>query len=241
MTRAEIAVAEPAADRHARVASPVHTIVMLVAFAGWSYWFKLLADHLNASANPNRVQFYLLTVLAEWILFALVLAGVWRSGVPVQEVVGNRWRSAREVLRDIGIALGFWVVALGLLQGVGWLLHISDDGRDVQAMMPHGVAEIAAWIGLSVTAGTCKEKMFRGYLQKQFMALTQNAPVGILISAVSFGTAHCYQGWRMVTVISLLGAMLGALAYWRRSVRPGMIFHTWQDALGGIAAALMRH
>jgi len=241
MAQGETAIAGAAADRYRQVASPLHTILVLAAFAGWSYWFKVLADHLNAGANPHRVPFYLFTILAEWILFAIVLVGVRSRGVPVSSVIGDRWHSAREVLRDIGIALGFWIVAVGMLEGVGWLLRISDEGHDVQAMVPHGGAEIAAWIALSLTAGICEETVFRGYLQKQFMALTQSAPAGILISGIAFGTAHTYQGWRMVVLISVLGTMLGVLAYWRRSLRPGMILHTWQDSLGGIAAGLMRH
>jgi membrane protease YdiL (CAAX protease family) len=241
MTHGQVALSQPAPTRYLQVASVAHTAVMLAVFAGWSFWFKMLADHLNAAANPNRVRFYLTTVLAEWIVFALVVAGVRMRGVSILLVVGDRWCSARQVLRDIGIALGFWVVALGMLWTVSRLLRIAQAGHDIQAMLPHSAAEIAAWIALAVTAGICEETIFRGYLQRQFMALTQSAPAGILISAAAFGTAHAYQGLRMVVLISVLGAMLGTLAFWRGSVRPGMIFHTWQDALGGIVGGLMRH
>jgi membrane protease YdiL (CAAX protease family) len=94
---------------------------------------------------------------------------------------------------------------------------------------------------VSVTAGICEETIFRGYLQHQFMALTQSAPAGILLSAAAFGAAHAYQGFRMVILLGLFGAMFGILAYWRRSVRPGMIVHAWQDSLGGVLGGLMRH
>jgi hypothetical protein len=45
----------------------------------------------------------------------------------------------------------------------------------------------------------------------------------------------------MVILIGVFGAMFGILAYWRGSVRPGMIVHAWQDSLGGVVSALMRH
>jgi hypothetical protein len=45
----------------------------------------------------------------------------------------------------------------------------------------------------------------------------------------------------MVILIGLFGAMFGILAYWCRSVRPGMIAHAWQDSLGGVVGSLMRH
>jgi hypothetical protein len=43
----------------------------------------------------------------------------------------------------------------------------------------------------------------------------------------------------MVALISVYGAMFGALAHWRRSVRPGMIAHAWHDAFTGLVAARM--
>jgi hypothetical protein len=73
------------------------------------------------------------------------------------------------------------------------------------------------------------------------MALTKSAPAGILLSAATFGAAHAYQGFRMTILIALYGAMFGILAYWRASVRPGMIAHAWQDSLNGVLAIVMRH
>jgi membrane protease YdiL (CAAX protease family) len=169
------------------------------------------------------------------------VAGVRRSGASVFLVLGEQWHSARQVLRDIGIAAWFWVIALALLWIFGRLLRVDAQGRNMQFIFPHGGAEIALWIALSVTAGICEETIFRGYLQRQFMALTKSAPAGILLSAAGFGAAHAYQGLRMVILIGLLGAMLGILAYWRGSVRPGMIVHAWQDSLGGVVGSLMRH
>jgi hypothetical protein len=128
-----------------------------------------------------------------------------------------------------------------LLWIFGRLLRVAALARNMQFIYPHGGAEITVWLALSVTAGICEETIFRGYLQRQFMALTGSAPAGILLSAAAFGAAHAYQGFRMVIWIGLLGAMLGILAYWRGSVRPGMIVHAWQDSLGGVLGSLMRH
>jgi CAAX protease family protein len=107
-------------------------------------------------------------------------------------------------------------------------------------ILPHGGAEIALWIALSVTAGICEEAIFRGY-QRQFMAFTGSAPAGILISAAAFGVAHVYQGYRVGILIGLYGTMFGILAHWRGSVRPGMMAHAWQDSVSGILAGAIRH
>jgi membrane protease YdiL (CAAX protease family) len=105
---------------------------------------------------------------------------------------------------------------------------------------PHRGIELTLWTALSVTAGICEETIFRGYLQRQFMALTKSAPDGILLSAATFGAAHAYQGLRMVILIGLYGAMFGILACWRGSVHPGMIAHAWQDSLNGVLASMPR-
>jgi membrane protease YdiL (CAAX protease family) len=39
-----------------------------------------------------------------------------------------------------------------------------------------------------------------------------------------------------MVIIAMYGCLLGALAYWRRSVRPGMIAHFMQDGLVGLLA-----
>jgi uncharacterized protein len=234
-------VSQSTSNRYPRVGSPLHTILMLAALTGWTFVAKILADQMRAAASPNRVRLYLVTIFVEWLFFLLVVAGVRRSGTSVFVVLGDQWHSARQLLRDIGIAAGFWVVAMALLWVFARLLRVDAQGHNLQFLFPHGGAEIALWVALSVTAGICEETIFRGYLQRQLMALTQNAPAGILISAAGFGAAHAYQGLRRAILLGLLGAMLGSLAYWRRSVRPGMIAHAWQDTLGGVVSGLVKH
>jgi membrane protease YdiL (CAAX protease family) len=107
-------------------------------------------------------------------------------------------------------------------------------------MLPHRGIELTVWIALSVTAGICEEAIFRGYLQRQFLALTKSVPAAIILSAAAFGAAHAYQRFRIVVLISVYGAMFGILAHWRRSVRPGMIAHVWQDSLNGVLASMTR-
>ena len=233
--------AQSASNRYSLIASPVHTMLVLAVLGGWAFWHKSFADQLSVAANPNRVRFYIVTLVYEWLLFVLVVAGVRYRGTSVLIVLGDHWQSVRQVLRDIGIAVGFWIVAAMLLWVFGWLLRIATLRNNTQFMLPHGGIELTAWIALSVTAGICEETIFRGYLQRQFMSLTKSAPAGILLSATVFGLAHAYQGFRMVILISLYGAMFGILAYWRGNVRPGMIAHAWQDSLNGVLASLPRH
>jgi membrane protease YdiL (CAAX protease family) len=230
---------QTASDRYPQVGSFLHTVVVIAILGGWAYLQKVLME--RSGAQPNRVRGYLIGLCFEWVVFAVVLVGVRRYGGSFRIVLGERWRSARQVWRDIGIALAFWVVASGLLALLGWLLRIHGNNPAIMAMLPHGVLEAMLWVALSVSAGICEEAIFRGYLQPQFMSATKSAPAGIVLSAAVFGAAHAYQGWRMVVLIALFGVMFGSLAWWRGSVRPGMIAHAWQDSLNGVLAAVMRH
>jgi membrane protease YdiL (CAAX protease family) len=223
------------------VASPVHTVVVLIVLGAWTVLGNVLANRLSSAIHPDRMRLYAETTAFEWLLFAFVLLGVRRAGVSVHAVLGERWRSWRELLRDIGIAAAFWVVSIPVLAALGWLLRVAGHGRDMKFMMPVHDSELVAWIALSITAGICEETIFRGYLQRQFLAMTKNAPAAIVLSAAAFGGAHAYQGIRMVILISLFGAMFGTLAYWRGTVRPGMIAHGWQDSSNALLTMLVKH
>ena len=231
----------PEPGSHDRIASPVHTVIVLVVLAAWAVWGKFQSDQLRAMANPNRLVLYTSTFVFEWILFAVVILGVRKHGSPLSSVLGERWRSTRQILIDIGIAAAFWVCSGALLFLLSKLLRADGMGKNMQFMLPQGGLQIGMWIALSITAGICEETIFRGYFQKQFISFTKNVPAGIAFSAAAFGAAHAYQGLRMVVLIALYGAMFGILAHWRKTVRPGMIVHAWQDSLGGIAAGLIKH
>ena len=142
--------AQAAPDRYPRAASPIHTILVLAVVGGWTIGHKIFADQLSATANPNRVRFYVATLFYEWLLFVLVVAGVRRSGASALIVLGEHWQSIRQVLRDIAIAAGFWIVAAMLLWIAGWLLRIAALRRNV-SMLPHRGIELTLWIALSVS------------------------------------------------------------------------------------------
>jgi membrane protease YdiL (CAAX protease family) len=227
----------PARDR--LIASRLHTLIVIAVIIGWAIISKVMADRLG-TRPANRVTSYLIALGWEWLMFVVVVGGVRQARVALSTVIGPPWRSSRELLTDIGIAAGFWVPAAVVLQLLGSLLRIGNAAA-VQAMLPRGVLEISLWIVLSLSAGICEETIFRGYLQRQFIVLSRSSLTGILLAAIIFGIGHAYQGWRNAILDGLYGAMFGALAYWRRSVRPGMIAHAWNDAFMGILAASMLH
>ena len=185
------------------------------------------------SQHTSAVPLYLSLIVMEWALLRYVWAGV-RSpkGGGLLELVGGRWNSWRDVLRDVAIAAPFWVVWEGAAKLMNFLLGPSHL-ESVDALLPQSLVEILLWFALSISAGICEEIIFRGYLQRQFGALTGNNAVAVIMQAILFGAAHAYQGWKPVVVITGLGALFGVLAVRCKTLRPGMIAHAWADINSG--------
>ncbi len=91
------------------------------------------------------------------------------------------------------------------------------------------------WLGLAATGGFCEELVFRGYLTRQFSAWTGSRVFAVVLQGMAFGLAHGFYH-KIMFVVMVQGWLLGLLAYWRKSLRPGMLAHGLQDALGGLVA-----
>ena len=70
--------------------------------------------------------------------------------------------------------------------------------------------------------------------------MTHSMLAGVLLSAVVFGASHGYEGGARMILIGIFGLMFGLLAWWRKSLRPGMIAHAWHDALSGAVLRMLK-
>jgi membrane protease YdiL (CAAX protease family) len=226
------------------VAPPWHTILFVVVILA----FAALSAHSQQEMleRRGRLTTYLLTMGWEYALVGYILWGVRKKSGRLRDIVGGKWHRPEDFLLDLAVALGFWAVAAAVLAGVSFALGLGSPSQFAEAkrqlgqLLPRTGLELGVWIALSATAGLCEEIMFRGYLQQQFRAATRNTAAAIVMQAVVFGIAHAYQGGRRIILIGVYGALFGILAAWRKSLRPGMIGHTLQDALSGIAFRLLK-
>lgn len=221
-------------QRFEPVASAVHTFVLLIIMAAVvvAGYFSVHRD--GTVHHPNRVLFYLVTMAWEWIVFGYIYWGLRRNGKSFRNIAGERWKSASDFFRDFGIAFGFWIAAILILSVVASLLRSKGMAEAARLLAPQGIVESIFWVAVAVTAGICEETIFRGYLQRQFVAWTHSAPVGVILSAVLFGAGHIYQGGKATVVIGVYGLMFGILAEVRQNLRPGMMTHAWHDAITGL-------
>ncbi len=223
------------------IANPWHTLFVAVAVAFWAYRATFNAAQARSGLGPGRPHMYLRTMLFEWLLLAIVIFGVRQHGSPLQAILGQRWRSLVEVLRDLGLGVALMVASSVLVSIVSTLEHDTSSTESVRFLIPQSPLEMILWIALSITAGICEEAIYRGYFQRQFAALTHSAPAGIIVSGASFGAVHLYQGWRRGFAIALMGVLFGLVAQWRKSVRPGMFAHVIQDSIAPLLIRLVPH
>jgi len=235
MASAENMPGQPAEERPTAVAPAWHTVVFVVVLVGLSVLQSLPQFMAKAVQAPSRIPTYIFTICYEFFLLGYVwLLGLRPYKKSLRELIGGRWDRWADFWRDVGVAFLFWLVVLVVLAALSYALRFKGIGA-AQFLLPQTPAEMVVWVVLATSAGFCEELIFRGYLQRQFLALTQSAAAAVALQGVVFGLGHLYQGGRATVVIAVYGALFGTLAVMRKSLRPGMIQHATQDTISGIA------
>ena len=219
------------------VAPRWHTAVLVLIFlasaaAGASLQGRPAAGPDLVPEHRGIVLLYLSLMAMEWALVYYVWFGARQTGTRLRDLMGRRWTSWKTVLLDFAIAIPFWIVWEETAKFTHYLLG-PGHAKSVRVLLPQGILEVGLWVALSITAGFCEELVFRGYLQKQFQALTGSAPAAVMAQAAVFGVAHGYQGTKQVIVITVLGVLYGLLAAWRKGLPPCMVAHAWSDVYEG--------
>lgn len=232
----------PAPEARKGIAPVWNTLLVIALILINSFLGSSKTSHIGG--GNARILVYSGTFVVELILVLIVWMGI-RGRTTMRDLIGGRWTRVEDFLLDFAIAVVFLIVAALILVGVrialGTLdLHnlnkqVEETKRMLGPLIPRSRLEASFFVVLSVFAGFFEEIIFRGYLQKQIGSLAGNVGIGIVGSAILFGAAHGYQGWRMMIVIAVFGSFFGLLAHFRKSLRPGIMAHAIQDAYSGIA------
>jgi membrane protease YdiL (CAAX protease family) len=193
----------------------------------------------SQSASPirgHRIVGYITVMVFEWVLTGFIAWGIHLRGLRLRDLISGKWQRWTSVVRDLGLAVLFLIVANVILGMVAFSLK-AKPGSGARNLIPQNASETVVYLLLTLTAGVCEEIIFRGYLQRQFSAFTHSATAGLILQAIAFGIAHGYQGLKFMFIIAVFGAMFGLLAAWRCSLRPGIAAHFLQDAAVGLLLA----
>jgi len=231
----------PSATPPGTIAPAWHTLLLAAALVGHS----LLSFHTQHKflSSHGHVGLYLVTMLWEWLMVGYILLGTRIRKVRLRDLIGGRWASPEDALIDIGLGaatcLGIYVMLALLALPLGMLKNaahtLQESKQNLQFLAPGSGFELGVFLALCATAAICEEIIFRSYFQRQFSAWSHSAMIGILVQAVLFGASHGYEGGARMLMIAGEGILLGAVAYGRKSLRPGMFAHFGQDAIAGVA------
>ena len=227
----------PPSTDHGLVAPRWHTALLVGLYLSVALAGTLLQGHVApASALPGDhgrvVARYLPLLLVQWgITFYVCRVG--RPASALRGLLGAPWTSARRVGVDVALA----AVGYGLIKATELACSHAGAGEtasSVSVLLPQGAVEGVAWVVVAASVGFCEEVVFRGYLFRQFEALSGRAWIAVASQAVLFGVAHGEQGASAAARIALYGVGFGALARWRRSLAPGIACHVWTNLASGL-------
>ena len=200
-------------------------------------------------------------ILGAWLLLGATLATVYHRRAFLRESLltgGRPWRV--EIARGVSVFLffilavaiigGLFTVASGKLPALGGTPHLlqSTDHRLhvghtlALQMAPHSVADLLAWIAVSLSAAVCEELIFRGYLLRQCiaglrrLAFSPRASVvlSIVITALIFSAGHLYEGTGSALAILFLAGTYAVAALRFGNLRAVIVAHFLQDFLFGL-------
>lgn len=190
----------------------------------------------NLPGITSRLSGYFTVLAIEWFRVLLIWLALRRRAISIGTLVSGRWPTVGVFFRDLGLGVAFLVVAVPLVGGVSYLLGAKSMESTLANITPKTVLELVVFLGLATSGGGfCEELIYRGYLTRQFSAWTGSRTLGIVLQGVAFGLAHGYYHWVMLAVM-VQGWLLGLLASWRKTLRPGMLAHGLQDGIGGLVA-----
>ncbi len=233
------------AIEHRPIASRGHLVIFLaiqlaVAINGYYGVSRLAAIHDPAAFQFRLRCTYLFGIGFEWFQVLFVLYGLRKSQTSITALIGGRWNSIWAAVKDVLLGLAFWLLwVVVLIVLVVALQPHQTKAPNYYAVLPRTTIDVTLWIAISLSAGFCEELAFRGYLQRQFLALTKDQSHAVVAQALVFGLGHAYQGLFNMMAIAVEGLLFGWLVARRKSLRPGMIAHAWQDALIGVVFFVM--
>jgi uncharacterized protein len=245
------------------IANLWHTAIFIVVLLAFSY-SGANGQH-QAVGKHGKSYLYLFTIAWEWIMVGYIWLGTRKRGIGLGDLIGGNaaldrflsrglpeWSEMKAgtkrfvtVLIDIGLGFVFWIASLGVLAVLAKAIGLmrpgatSDFQQKVGFMAPQTGKELLLFLALSATAGICEEIIFRGYLQRQFTAISRSAIIGIVAQAIIFGAGHGYEGGKRMFLIAVLGALFGIITYVRKSLKPAMVAHFCQDGVAGIVLYLI--
>ncbi len=218
----------------------------------------LIPRNGKSALLPRKVSSLLMVTAEQLIVFAAFFVLAWAASRANRRQLLLPWRGGWMTLvrgAAYSIVLRILIVVVATTAVVLWLLLRTalKQGQPSEltsgALRPHienlfnpDALNNPFYFALMLTLvsfvlGGLREELWRAGMFAGFEALfprlmikRAGKAVAVLIVAALFGLAHTPQGWAGVAVITLLGAGLGAIMLWHRSLWEAALAHGFFDA-----------
>ena len=204
-------------------------LFVLVIYPGVSVLFVEDPSELFRNMNQGVLMVLLVsTIVMQWLFFILIYLAIFREETGLAGLGFKRIRGL-----DFIWAISFLLAANLILSGLAWLLAqvgLPMPG-EIALLIPTETEGKIIWVLVSFTAGFCEESMFRGYLMTRLRLVgkLRGWVIPVILSAVTFGACHAYQGLPGFIVLSVYGSMFALLYIRSGSIWPCVIAHFLQD------------
>src|SRR5215475_3187492 len=93
-----------------------HTVLVLapIAIGSVASAYQHGFPNANLPGLSHRLSSYLTVLVEEWLGVLLVWLALRSRGLPLGSLVSGRWQTARAVMKDLGLAIGFLVLVIPL-------------------------------------------------------------------------------------------------------------------------------
>ena len=93
----------------------------------------------------NRILNYAIAMAAEWLIFAFIWLGARWQGASLRTLAGKFSPTWRSIARDLGLAIGYLVVAYPILQLLGIAMaHLIHSPSNANALL-NNLLPIPPW------------------------------------------------------------------------------------------------
>jgi uncharacterized protein len=129
-----------------------------------------------------------------------------------------------------GFVVGVLLLIFVLMKIPTYKKYQNSQISDVDYLIPTSKLERKLAALAAVTAGICEEIMYRGFVIEYLSNLPFNLnPMYILLlSAIIFGFAHIYQGWKGFLLTGIVGYAMAWIYFSTESLIFPILLHTFR-------------
>ncbi len=213
-------------------------VVNFPPFVGWLV-YQTTGVHLppdfEKDIGDNRMFTYIATMVFQWGLVAFMYLVLKLEKMKMADIGFSGF-----TIRNFNIGAIFLVSSIFIT----YLITFGLDAiglkvnQELDFILPKTPMERLTWVFLAFTAGFCEEAIYRGYVISRLQFVTGGWVIGAVVSSLSFGLLHAYQGVGNIALISIYGFLLSLLFIWRKSLVPGIFAHFLLDVFAPVLQPL---